>query len=436
MSVFLSLRHGCSSFRWPTRLLALTVTLTLTPAAAFAAGITFNDALLLALERAPLLKARQAQIIATQEDAVRAAALPDPTLTFGLSNWPVTGTDAYDLHRDDMSMKQLGVMQQFPARAKRQARQAVADRGIEQAQALSVAERLAVQRGTAGAWIELWAAQRELVALQALNEPVALATRTAKARLAGGKGTVSNTLTAQAAALELDNNLDAAHAAVQAARAGVARWLGDDPATLEASGAAPSLTTLPADPAALLSSIDQQGVMLPWRSRQALAEAQVDAAIAEKRPDWSVGLSYGQRERMPNGMARSDMLSLEVAVNLPLFPRDRQGRGVAARRAELDAVSAEHEDARRQQMESVRRALADWQGMQLQVNRKETQSLPLARDRTRTALAAYAAGGELQPWLQARRDEIELHLEHARHLAELGRAWAALAYLLPEERTQ
>ncbi|ENE2732203.1 TolC family protein [Stenotrophomonas maltophilia] len=436
MPVSLLLHRGCSSFRWPTRWFALAVILILSPAAAFAAGIPFNDAVQLAVERAPLLRARQAQIIATQEEAVRAAALPDPTLSLGLSNWPVSGADAYSLHRDDMTMKQIGISQEFPARAKRQARQAVADRGVEQAQALSLSERLAVQRGAAAAWIELWAAQRQWEALQALKEPINLATRAAKARLSGGNGSVSDTLATQATALELDNTLDAANAAVQAARAGLARWLGDDPGTLHASGEPPVLTRLPADPARLLASIDQQGAMLPWRARQASAEAQVDAAIAEKRLDWRLGLGYGQRERMPNGMSRSDMLSLEVSVNLPLFPRDRQDRGIAARRAELDAVSAEREDARRQQLEGVHRALADWQGMKLQVDRKESQSLPLARDRTRIALAAYAAGGELQPWLQARRDEAELHVEHARHLAELGRAWAALAYLLPEERAQ
>ena len=59
--------------------------------------------------------------------------------------------------------------------------------------------------------------------------------------------------------------------------------------------------------------------------------------------------------------------------------------------------------------------------------------LPLARDRSTTALATYRAGGELQPWLDARRDELAIHLSHAEHLGELGRAWAALAFLLPTE---
>jgi len=432
MPLFFPLRRWCSTRRWPaTRWLALG--LILVPGWSAAADLSFDDALRIAAERAPMLQARQSQVTASREESARAAALPDPQLTLGLANWPVTGADAFDFRTDDMTMKQVGLMQEFPARAKRQARQAVADRTVEQAQALSVAERLAVRQAVAQAWIALWAAQREVAALQALQEPTDVAVRAARARLAGGTGSAVDAMATQNAALELENRIDAAEASLEAARASLARWLGEEPATLRIDGAPPELTTLPAAPATLLASLDRQGPLLPWRSREAVAEARVEAAIAEKRPDWSLGVTYGQRERTPESVSRSDMLMVEFAIDLPLFPRNRQDRGVAARRAELDAVAAEREDARRAQAERVRMTLAEWEGVRRQVVRKETESLPLARDRAKTALAAYAAGGDLQPWLEARRDEIELHVMHARHLGELGRAWAALAYLMPEE---
>lgn len=432
MPLFFPLRRWRSPRRWPaTWWLALG--LILIPGWSAAADLSFDDALRIAAERAPMLQARQSQVIASREESDRAAALPDPKLTLGLANWPVTGADAFDFRTDDMTMKQVGVMQEFPVRAKRQARQAVADRTVEQAQAMSVAERLAVRQAVAQAWIGLWAAQREVAALQALREPTDVAVRAAKTRLAGGTGSAVDAMAAQNATLELENRIDAAEASLEAARAGLARWLGEEPTALRIKGAPPELTALPVAPATLLASLDRQGPLLPWRSREAVAEAQVDAAIAEKRPDWSLGVTYGQRERTPEGVSRSDMLMVEFAIDLPLFTRNRQDRGVAARRAELDAVAAEREDARRAQAERVRMTLAEWEGLKRQVARKETESLPLARDRAKTALAAYAAGGDLQPWLEARRDEIELHLEHARHLGDLGRAWAALANLLPEE---
>ncbi len=432
MPLFFPLHRWCSPRRWPAAWW-LALGLVVVPGWSAATDLSFDDALRIATERAPMLQARQSQIAAGREEAVRAAALPDPRLTLGLANWPATGADAFDFRADDMTMKQIGVMQDFPARAKRQARQAVADRTVEQAQALSVAERLAVRQAVAQAWIALWAEQREVAALQALREPTGVAVRSAKARLAGGTGSAVDAMATQNAALELENRIDDAEASLEAARASLARWLGEEPMALRIEGAPPELMALPVAPATLVASVDRQGPLLPWHSREIIAEAQVDAAIAEKRPDWSLGVTYGQRERTPEGLPRSDMLMVEFAVDLPLFTRNRQDRGVAARRAELDAVAAEREDARRAQAERVRMTLAEWEGLKRQVARKETESLPLARDRAKTALAAYAAGADLQPWLEARRDEIELHVMHARHLGELGRAWAALAYLLPEE---
>jgi outer membrane protein, heavy metal efflux system len=434
MTFSFSLHPGCGIRRWPA--LVLAIGLVATPFGAFAADLSFEEALRLATERAPMLEARQSRIEAAREEAARAAALPDPRLKVGVANLPVTGDDAFDFGADMMTMKQVGVMQEFPARAKRQARRAIADRRVEQAQALSVAEQLAVRRAVAQAWIALWSAQREVTALRALREPTGVAVGSAKARFAGGTGSAVDAMATQNAALELENRIDAAEAALDAARAGLARWLGEAPADLRSAGAPPELRALPIHPAALLASIDRQGPLLPWRSREAVAEAEVDAAIAGKRPDWSLGVVYGQRDDAPNGMPRSDMLMVEFAIDLPLFTRNRQDRDVAARRAELDAVVAEREDARRMQAESVRRTLAAWQGLQRRITRLEAESLPLARDRAETALAVFASGGDLQPWLEARRDEIELLIEHARLLGELGRAWSAMAYLLPGEEMQ
>lgn len=431
MTLTFSRHRGCTARRWSTWVLALGLT-ALSPGS-IAAQLSFDDALQLAAERAPMLRARHAQLVASREEAARAAALPDPKLVLGVANLPVTGADAFDFGADFMTMKQVGVMQEFPARAKRRARQALADDTVAQVQALSLAERLSVRLAVAQNWISLWAAQREVAALHALREPTDVAVSAATARLAGGTGSAIDVMAAQNAALALENRIDAATASLDAARAGLARWLGEEPTALDIHGDPPPLEALPVSPGVLLASIDRLGPLLPWQSREALAEAQVEAAIAEKQPDWALGVTYGQRERNPEGASRSDMLMIEFAIDLPLFTRNRQDRGVAAQRAALDAVIAEREDARRVQTERLHMTLAQWEGLKRQVVRNENESLPLARDRVQAALAAYAAGGNLQPWLEAARDEIELSLEHARALGDLGRAWAALAYLLPDE---
>lgn len=396
-----------------------------------ATPLRFEAAVAQAVRVAPTVNARQSQTVAAREEAVRAAALPDPMLTGGVDNLTATGADAFDFAADDQTMKRVGITQVFPARAKRRALQGVADRRIDEAQALTAAEQLVVRRTAAQAWVNLWAAEREAAELRQLRGQTAIAVSVAKARLSGGTGTAVDTLATQAGALELENRITGADAQVRAARDTLARWLDLSPEDVRIEGDPPDLMTLPVSEAVLLGSIEKQGPLLPWASREAVAEAEVTLARAQKKPDWSLGASYGQRSG-----GRSDMVTLEFSIDLPLFTVNRQDRGIAARRADLDSVMAQHEDARRAQTEAVRRLLAEWEGLRQQVERKETQMLPLAKDRAQIAVANYRGGGDLQPWLEARRDEIELHIEHARHLGDLGRAWTALAYLLPSPGDQ
>ena len=398
------------------------------PAVAHAASpaLSLEEATRLAADRAPLLQARRAQVNAARQESYRAGALPDPMLMVGIDNLPVTGRDAFDVGADDMTMKRIGLRQEIPSGAKRVARRALAAREIDEAQARSEAERLVVRRSAAEAWIDLWNAQRELAALQALRDEAALAARLAKARVAGGGESVSDALATAAAVLEVDNRIEAARAAKASAQAGLARWLGDSP--VETTADTPDFNTLPVPEVRLLAAVDRLGALLPTAAQVETAAAAVDVARAEKRPDWSVAASYGQRDG-----GRSDMITLEVSIGLPLFARNRQDRGVAAREADYQAALAMREDLRQQASARIRAGIARWEGLKRQVALHQSSLLPLARDRSLTTLAAYRAGGDLQSWLTARRDELDVHLSHAQHIGELGRAWVALAYLLPSE---
>jgi outer membrane protein TolC len=405
----------------------LCVAMLATPLVATAARseLSLPEAVRLAIERAPMLEARRADVSSAQEEAARAGALPDPMLTVGIDNLPVTGSDAFDARTDDMTMKKIGLRQEIPSRAERSARRSLASRHIDEALARTEAELLDVRRAAADAWIFSWATQRELIALQTLRDQAAVVAKVAKARVASGAETVSDALATEAAVMELDNRIEAARAEKAAAQAGLAQWLGD--ADIEVGDEEPDFKALPISEAQLLAAVDRVGPLLPATAQVETAAAAVDVARAEKRPDWSVGASYGQRDG-----GRSDMIMLEVGVGLPLFSRNRQDRGVAASEADYQAALFTREGLRRQETARIRVDIARWEGLKRQVALHEASLLPLARDRSMTALAAYRAGGDLQPWLNARRDELDVRLSHAEHLGELGHAWAALAFLLPE----
>lgn len=389
--------------------------------------LTLDAAVRQGLVHAPLLDARSADLRATREDAIRAGRLPDPSLTVGLSNYPVTGAEAFQLRADGMTMRTVGIGQAIPSRAARTAERALADAQIDTAQSEYVVATQTVRERIADAWIEVWATRQKRTLLDELRSESALAVQVTQARLRGGEGGATDALAARSDAATLDNRLEAVDADLAAAQAGLRRWLGEATAAL---AQAPDFGVLPVTPDHLEQAIDQQAPMQAWQAREQVAEAALEQARAARHPDWNVEMSYGRR-----APGLSDMVMLQVGVSLPLFTRNRQDRGISARQAQRDAVQAEHEDARRAQREVVSRAVANWQGWGRQVQRYQDTLLPLARDRASTALASYRGGGSLQPWLDARRDEIEQRIAYADALATRARLWAALTYLIPEEGT-
>jgi len=376
-------------------------------------------------DQTPLLAARLAQQDAAREEAGRAGALPDPQLTVGIDNLAIQGPGAFTAGGDTMTMRTLGLTQVLPSRAKRQAQRDAAGANVEQAASTTEMTRLAIEQQVAAAWVGAWGAHHEVLMLQAMRREWAVDVTVAEARLRGGTGTAADVLAMRMEALDLENRIDEATSREVQARAALGRWLGAP--VNQPLADAPDFAVLPHDESSLLSSVDQQGNLLDWPAREHAAEAALAVAKADKHPEWSVGMSYGSRVR-----GLSDMVSLQVGVSLPLFTRNRQDRGISARAADLDAVRAEHDDARRQQVEAVQAAWVQWVALGRQVRRHLDQLLPQANDRAALALATYRGGGDIQPLLDARRDEISHHTDFARMLTDYGRAWAALAYLLPE----
>ena len=391
---------------------------------AFAADpLTLAEAMRIAGAQPLRVQAQDAAVAAAEADASAAGALPDPMLVFGIENLPVTGGDALDPPADDMTMKQLGLRQEFPAAGKRSALRTLAQRQVDVARAQAVVERLSVRRAAADAWITAWAVDHEVHALEQLREQARLAAKLARAR-AGGGGSLSEALAAEAAGLELDNQLEEAKARRESALAALRRWV---PGTYEVAMQDPDFEALPLTQAQLLARLDELAPLLGGRARAEKAAAAIDVARAEKRSDWSITAAYGQRDR-----DRSDMLSVEVEIALPWFQRGRTGSGVLAREAEYQQALALRDDERRALTADIEAAYLQWEALKRQVALHEDRLLPIARDRSAAALAAYRAGGELQPWLDARDAELQVHRSHAEHLGELGHAWAALAFLVPE----
>jgi hypothetical protein len=75
--------------------------------------LSLAEAQRIAVERSRQLAAQDASITASREMAVAAGQLPDAVLKFGIDNLPVDGADQFSVTRDFMTMRRIGVMQEF-----------------------------------------------------------------------------------------------------------------------------------------------------------------------------------------------------------------------------------------------------------------------------------------------------------------------------------
>lgn len=354
----------------------------LTAQAGQAQPVSFADALQAAREDLPGVQARGLEVEATRSRAEAAAELPDPRLTGGLVNAPVTGPVAFELDGTEMTMLQVGIDQEVPNLAKRHARRGVADAetGLANARLIHARHNAAIEAGQA--WVALAYAQRRFdLATERLEELRALVP-VAQGAAASGSARPAQTLEIRRALIEVENALTAIEAGRFAAQAQLSRYTSlADPI---AEGEAPPVDLDPVQMRAMLTRNPELAVSAAQQDR---ASAAIALAQADKRPDFGVSISYGRRDPQ-----FGDMVSVMGSVTLPIFAGRRQNPRIAAAEAEAAAAEAERADhllALKAQFESD---LAIWNSAVEQWQRDRDELLPLARERADLEMASYAAG--------------------------------------------
>ena len=102
--------------------IALALALGLVAAHARSAPLTLEEALRLAQARSRQLPAQDASAQAARQMATAASQRPDPVLKAGINNLPINGADRFSLTNDFMTMRSVGVTQEFTRGSKLQAR--------------------------------------------------------------------------------------------------------------------------------------------------------------------------------------------------------------------------------------------------------------------------------------------------------------------------
>lgn len=354
----------------------------LLPGTALAGPLSFDAAIEIATQNAPSVEASRAGLEASRNAATAAGQLPDPSLTVGVENFPVSGPPAFSFSREGMTMKRIGIEQAFPNPAKRRAQVRRAETGTQVAGAELAVEEQDVRLRTALAWIDLYYAKRRLAQLQSLDEGLGDLQGTVSARLASGAARPSQALEPEQLRAVVKDRRSQLEAEAARAQARLASLTGD-----------PDVDVL-GDPPSVELDREKLEAGLPVLPRIAALDAGVQAADAEtglarsdKRPSWKVSASYGRRSP-----SYGDMVSLGVTIDLPLFPKRRQDPLIAAREGEADRARFMRIAGERDLRASFASDLADYDLSVSRLGNSRSVLVPLAKRRAELDMVSYSAG--------------------------------------------
>jgi outer membrane protein TolC len=388
-------------------------------------ALTMAQALELAQTRSRQLPAQDAAALAARERAVAAGQLPDPVLKASLTNVPVDGPDRFALTRDFMTMRSIGVMQEFTRSDKRVARAARFAREADVAAAARLLALMELRRATATAWLERHYLERVRDEQASLRREAILQIEAADAAYRGGRGSQADVFAARSAVARIEEAMLQTARQIATAQTRLARWVG---ATADQPLApAPSTDRLLFGLGDLVTRMEEHPRIVWLLQQQAVAAAQSDVARSDRRSDWSMELMFSQR-----GPVYSNMVSVNLSVPLHWDQSQRQDRELAATLATQQQIRDERDETLRELIASARTLVLEWQSNQERLALFTAQLLPLTAERTRAALAAYRGGaGPLAAVLEARRIEIDTRLDQLRLAMETASLWASAEYMLP-----
>jgi len=361
--------------------LAWLLALSATAVSAHAEPLTFDQALALASETAPGLKAAALRVDAARAASRSAGSLPDPKLALGIENLPISGPMTGRFGADEMTMASVGVMQDMSSRPARRAAVERAGAEIGMADAQTGLEARAVRLAVAQAWVDLYYAQARLAALDEVEKALTPILSTAPSAVTRG-ARPAETIDPAEWLLTIADRRSALMADLAKARASLVRWTGDPEASV--SGEPPRWEV---DPVVLRAGLDRHPTLLAYDAGARLANADLAGARATLAPDWSWELAYQRRDP-----AFGDMVSARVTLSLPLRKGERQGPMIDARSADAGRARVDREIARRQLAAELDGDLATWRMRQELWARARDSRLPLALRRADLETASYAAG--------------------------------------------
>ena len=388
-------------------------------------AVALNRLVAEALQNNPEIQAARKEREAALERVAPAGALDDPMLEAGLISVP---SNSWRLDREDMTMKMIGLSQRLPYPGKRGLREEVAAREA-QAAGYNYQETVnRVVRDLKLAYFDLGLVITSTRLVENTRLIIEQLLRIAETRYAVGQGTQADVLKAQTQLSKMTDELIRLARERPMAEAELNRALGRgiDAAALlpEAASLSEARLQLQALHEAALRARPQ---LLALEQTIARNEKALELAQKDYYPDFDVRFAYGQRETMPDGTRRADLVNFTVAINLPVWRERKLAPRVAEAQAMRDQARMIYEAQRNELGAKLRQQVAAAEQSLRSARLYRNEILPQARLTAEAALAAYKVGrADFMTLLDSQMAVLNYEIAHATAVTGYNKALAEI----------
>ncbi len=381
--------------------------------------LTLDDAVRLALQHHPALRAGAWRVEAAEGRAKQMRLWPNPELEFSAEEMPTDGGGF------GQSLNQAGISQTVPFPGKSLLDGRIGRLAVRESEAGFGVLRADVERDAKVAFFRALAAEGLVSAARELADLVGQAAGVARERARAGAIPEQEMLRAEIASEQAFAELVGYEAEREASRHGLATAIGHpDLRAAKLVGAlreTADFSRLAGDRAAAVTA--HPSVVAAGAARER-AETEVRRAQMEPMPDVTLGVSAGRDEA-----AGAGIMGFRVSVPLPLIDRS-QGKTREAR-AEAAIAESDLEVARQRMARDLAAAEARLRATDGQVAAYRERILPKAQQAAELVKAGYE-GGKLGfiDWLDTQRTLAETRITYQQKLFELNAAQAEIEALL------
>lgn len=340
----------------------------------------------IAINRAPEIREILNQELALRNKATASAQWKDPVLYVGALNVP---TNSFSFKEDPMTMLKFVVEQKIP---KGHSSAIKYQMNKQKAEALSSNKslmRIVILRELRRDWVtRYYLSQVKSVYLKEKTtfEHLFLVS---KSMFSNNKTEQNALFNARMQIAKMDERIIDTDRAYHTAEVNIGRWIGEQKARDRYPKTMPKFPKLPALP--VLNEKIKIHPKLELDSRL-ISSAKSNIALKEQdyKPQYSFGLSYAYRDQQElGGIYRSDFVSAQVFISLPVFPRNRQDKRLEQSKKQFLAKTYERDTDYRNLKEKLRDAYINFNATGEELKVYESRILPDAEHYADATLIAY-----------------------------------------------